>query len=60
MRRRTIAHVGIGLMAALVLAVALLLTFARLPHPLLAISASGTAVVSIAGFRYYLTHRGPR
>jgi hypothetical protein len=47
-------------MAALVLAVALLLTFARLPHPLLAISASGTAVVSIAGFRYYLTHRGPR
>ena len=44
--RRAIARIGIWVMLALVVAVALALTFTRLPHPWLAISGSGTAVVS--------------
>lgn len=59
--RRAIARVGVWLMLALIVAVAVALTFTRLPHPVLAISGSATAVVSIGGFRYYLTRtRGPR
>ena len=56
--RVAVARVGIWVMLALVLTVALAVTFTRLPHPLLAISGSASAVVAISGFRYYLTRGG--
>jgi hypothetical protein len=53
--RRTVARVGIWLMFGFVVLIAVLLAFHRIP-PLLGVSCSASAVVSIAGFRYYLGH----